>query len=190
MEEDISTKDTSQYLTFTLGEETFAIEISNVREVTDYTEITAVPRMPHWLKGVINLRGNVVSVIDLRLKLGMPVLERTIDTCIVIMEVRMDGDIMPVGIVADSVQEVIHLLPEQISPAPKVGTGLNTEYIKGVGKRRDHFIIILNIDKIVSDTETGRGYKENDRLFHAGETADAAETGDQNPHSLQDASSP
>ncbi|MEZ4528334.1 MAG: chemotaxis protein CheW [Desulfobacterales bacterium] len=175
MEEDISIKDTSQYLTFTMGEESFAIEISNVREVTDYTEITAVPRMPPWLKGVINLRGNVVSVIDLRLKLGMAPSERTVDTCIVIMEVRMDGDIMPVGIVADSVQEVIHLLPNQISPAPKVGTGLNTDYIKGVGKRRDDFIIILNIDKIVSETENSPAYRENSTPLPDGESADEAD---------------
>ncbi|MGE0086219.1 MAG: chemotaxis protein CheW [Desulfococcaceae bacterium] len=171
MEDDISIKDTCQYLTFTLGEETFAIEIINVREVTDYTEITVVPRMPEWLKGVINLRGNVVSVIDLRLKLGMAAPERTIDTCIVIMEVRMDGDAMPVGIVADSVQEVIHLLPEQISPAPKVGIGLNTEYIKGVGKRKEDFVIILNIDKIVSDNESTRGYRESEVSPRAGETS-------------------
>ena len=164
MEENISLKDTCQYLTFTLGEETFAIEIINVREVTDYTEITVVPRMPTWLRGVINLRGNVVSVIDLRLKLGMPPSERTVDTCIVIMEVRMEGEVMPVGIVADCVQEVIHLLPEQISPAPKVGIGLNTDYIKGVGKRKDDFVIILNIDKIVSDSETAGTHRENDAL--------------------------
>ncbi len=178
MEEDIGIKDTCQYLTFTLGEETFAIEIINVREVTDYTEITVVPRMPDWLRGVINLRGNVVSVIDLRLKLGMAPSERTVDTCIVIMEVRLEGDVMPVGIVADSVQEVIHLLPEQISPAPKVGIGLNTEYIKGVGKRKDDFIIILNIDKIMSDSENTRKnkeHKENDAPLPAGETQTGAD---------------
>jgi len=175
MEEDIGIKDTCQYLTFTLGEETFAIEIINVREVTDYTEITVVPRMPAWLRGVINLRGNVVSVIDLRLKLGMAPSERTVDTCIVIMEVRLEGDVMPVGIVADSVQEVIHLLPEQISPAPKVGIGLNTEYIKGVGKRKDDFIIILNIDKIMSDSETAGMHRENDALPPARETQTKAD---------------
>ncbi len=149
--------DTHQYLTFSLGDETFAIEITHVREVTDYTEITKVPRMPDYLKGVMNLRGNVVSVVDLRLKMGMEASGRSADTCIVIAEVFMEEERMPVGIITDAVQEVIRFLPRQISPAPRVGMKLNTEYIEGVGKRKDDFIIILNIDKIISDTGLLKG---------------------------------
>ena len=143
-----------QYLTFTLGEEKFALEISKVHEVVDYTHITRVPRMPSHLIGVINLRGNVVSVVDLRLKLGMKSVEKTADTCIVIMEVNMDGDLLQMGALADSVHEVIQLHLGQISPPPKVGIKLNPEFIRGIGKRNDNFVIILNIDKVISRDES------------------------------------
>ncbi|MDM8549218.1 chemotaxis protein CheW [Desulfobacterales bacterium HSG2] len=144
----------SQYLTFTLGDEAFALEISRVREVVDYVSVTKVPRMPAYLCGVINLRGNVVSVIDLRLKLGMSATVKTGDTCIVIAEVSMDGKILPMGLLADSVQEVIYFDSDQIEPPPKVGTKLNPEFIRAIGKRNDSFVIILNIDKLLSKYES------------------------------------
>lgn len=144
---------TTQYLTFGLGEEEFALEIARVREVLDYTTITKVPRMPDFLRGVINLRGNVVPVIDLRLKLGMSAVQKTKDTCIVIVEIRMDGEQMQLGSLTDSVQEVIDLDPGQIEPAPRIGTKLNTEFIKGMGKRNDRFLIILDIDRVLSSDE-------------------------------------
>jgi len=144
---------TSQYLTFTLGDEAFAVEISNVREVVDYTHITEVPRMPDHLCGVINLRGNVVSVVDLRLKLGMRATEKTVDSCIVIAELEMDGETLQMGILTDSVQEVVDFDSSQIEPTPKIGTKLNTEFINGVGKRGEDFIIILNLDKVLSESD-------------------------------------
>ncbi len=140
--------ETHQYLTFILGEEEFAIETTKAREVVDYTNITRIPRMPEHLLGVINLRGNVVSVIDLRSKLGISVMEETADTCIVIVEVNRDGDMLQMGVLADSVREVLHLDPDQIEPPPKVGTKLNPEFIRGIGKQDDHFVIILDIDKM------------------------------------------
>lgn len=143
-----------QYLTFTLGEEEFALEITKAREVVNYTNITRVPRMPEHLLGVINLRGNVVSVIDLRSKLGISVMEETPDTCIVIVEVNMDGDMLQMGVLADSVREVLHLDPDQIEPPPKVGTKLDPEFIQGIGKREDSFVIILNIDRIISGNDS------------------------------------
>lgn len=144
---------TDQYLTFTLAEETFATEIVKVREVIDYVHVTRVPRMPPYLRGVINLRGSVVPVIDLRLVLGMPSIENTIDTCVIIAEVRLDGEILHLGMLADSVQEVIDVNPSQIDPPPKLGSMLDTNFISGMGKREEGFFIILNIDRVLSADE-------------------------------------
>ncbi len=142
--------ESGQYLTFSLGDEEFALEISKVREVLDYTSITKVPRAPDFMRGVINLRGNVVPIIDLRLTLGMSAIERSVDTCIVIAEVEIDGEGIQMGALADSVQEVVDIDPGQISPPPTLGTRINTEFIRGMGKRNDEFLIILDIDKVLS----------------------------------------
>lgn len=140
----------AQYLTFKLHEEVFALEISRVREVLEYTSVTRVPRTPDFMTGVINLRGNVIPVIDMNLKLGMPKTERTIDTCIIIVEIVESGETLVLGALADSVQEVIEIEPENIEPAPKIGTSLNIEFLKGMGKKDDHFMMIFDIDKVFS----------------------------------------
>ena len=145
--------ETTQYLTFKLEDEVFALDISKVREVLDFTTVTKVPRTPEFMRGVINLRGNVVPVVDMRLKFGMNMTEKTVNTCIIIVEVSVEGESTVLGALADSVQEVIDLEPDQIEPAPKIGTRLRTEFIKGMGKRDDHFIIILDIDKVFSANE-------------------------------------
>jgi purine-binding chemotaxis protein CheW len=146
-------KEATQHLTFKLDEEVFAIDISKVREVLEYTTVTKVPQTPEFMKGVINLRGHVVPVVDLRLKFGMPEAEKTVNTCIIIVEVSVDSDSTVLGALADSVQEVLDLEADQIEPAPKIGTRLNTEFIKGMGKRDDQFIMILDIDKVFSSDE-------------------------------------
>jgi len=143
----------TQYLTFTLGEEQFAIKIAKAREILGYDTITKVPRMPDFLRGVINLRGNVVSVVDLRLKLGMSAIQKSAETRIVIVEIDLDGELMQMGVLADSVQEVIDLDSNEISPPPKIGTKINTEFIQGMGKQDDRFLIILDIDKVLSGEE-------------------------------------
>lgn len=145
--------DTSQYLTFMLDDEIYAIDIQQVREVLDFTEITRVPRMPDYMCGVINLRGGVVPVVDLRLKFDMSSTEKTVDTCIIIMEITIDGETNLIGALADSVSEVLVLEPDQIEPAPKLGMRLKTEFIKGMGKKKEDFIIILDIDKVFSAEE-------------------------------------
>lgn len=145
--------ETTQYLTFKLGDEVFALDISKVREVLDFTSITKVPRTPEFMRGVINLRGSVVPVVDLRLKFGMTKTEKTVNTCIIIVEVTVDEETTVLGALADSVQEVLDLEPGHIEPAPKIGTRLNTEFIRGMGKRDNDFIIILDIDKIFSISE-------------------------------------
>src|SRR5512147_552864 len=114
--------ETTQYLTFKLDDEVFALDITKVREVLDFTTVTKVPRTPEFMRGVINLRGSVVPVVDLRLKFGMT---KTVNTCVIIVEVKVDDETTILGALADSVQEVMDLGPENIEPAPKIGTRLN-----------------------------------------------------------------
>ncbi len=147
---------TTQYLTFKLEDEVFALDISKVREVLDFTTVTKVPKTPEFMRGVINLRGSVVPVVDLRLKFGMSRTEKTVNTCIIITEVTVDGETTILGALADSVQEVMDLEPGQIEAAPKIGTRLNTEFILGMGKRDSTFVILLDIDKVFSTDELTR----------------------------------
>ena len=142
-----------QYLTFKLDEEVFALGIDKVREVLDYTSVTKVPQTPDFMRGVINLRGSVVPVVDMRLKFGMAKTEKTVNTCIIIVEINLEGETTVLGALADSVQEVLDLEPHQIEPAPKIGTKLRTDFIRGMGKRGEQFIIILDIDKVFSGEE-------------------------------------
>jgi len=141
---------TRQYLTFKLGEEVFATDVAQVREVLDFTAITKIPRTPDFMSGVINLRGNVVPVVDLRLCFEMSRTEKTVNTCIVVVEVLLDGESTVIGALADSVEEVVDLEPEQIQPAPRIGTQIRTDFIKGMGKRDTQFIMILDIDRVFS----------------------------------------
>ena len=145
--------DTNQYLTFTLDSELYAVAVHSVKEVLEYTEVTKVPRTLDFMKGVINLRGSVVPVVDLRTKFGMPEVEKTIATSIIVMEVSIAGDAVVLGMIADSVQEVINLDPHDIEPAPKIGAKVDTQFIEGIGKQDDRFIIVLAIDKVFSEAE-------------------------------------
>ena len=140
----------SQYLTFRLDEELFAFDIAKVREVLEFTAITRVPRTPDFMRGVINLRGNVVPVLDLKLKLGLSRTEKTIDTCVVITEVTVGGEKMVLGALADSVQEVLELDPSQIDPPPRMGTRIDGSCIRGMGKRDDQFLMILDVDRVLT----------------------------------------
>jgi len=148
-----SITETSQYLTFKLEEEVFALDISKVREVLDFTDVTKVPETPDFMLGVINLRGSVVPVVDMRLKFGMDRTEKTVNTCIIIVEIEIDGETNILGALADSVQEVMDLDPDQIEPPPRIGTRLKTKFIKGMGKRDNQFIIMLDIDKVFSSDD-------------------------------------
>jgi purine-binding chemotaxis protein CheW len=144
---------TRQYLTFRLGEEIFALDVSNVREILEFTEMTKVPKSPDYMRGVINLRGSVVPVLDMRLKLGLTATEKTVNTCIVVVEVALEDENIVIGALVDSVDEVFELEPEAIEAAPKIGTQLRTDFIKGMGKKDDSFIIILDIDRVFSSEE-------------------------------------
>jgi purine-binding chemotaxis protein CheW len=145
--------DTRQYLTFKLGEEVFALEVANAREILEFVSITKVPRTPEFMRGVINLRGSVVPVMDMRVKFGMSQTEKTVNTCIIVVEVSVEGESMVLGALVDSVQEVFELEADQIEPPPRLGLRIRTEFIKGMGKRDNQFIMILDIDKVFSMEE-------------------------------------
>ena len=145
-----------QYLTFKLDGESFATEISKVKEVLEYTQVTPVPRSPEFMQGVINLRGSVVPVVDLRLQFGMPAVVQTVDTCIIIIEVNIEGTSTVLGALADSVQEVINLKPEQLEPAPSFGIRVNNDFIQHMGKLEDRFVIVLNMNKVFSNEQINK----------------------------------
>jgi purine-binding chemotaxis protein CheW len=149
----LSINDTRQYLTFQLGDEVFGIDVSHVREILEFTTVTKVPKTPDYMKGVINLRGSVVPVLDMRLKFGLTETEKTVNTCIIVVEVSFEGEHTVIGALVDSVQEVFELDPDQIEPAPKIGMQLKTEFIKGMGKRDERFIIILDVDRVFTVEE-------------------------------------
>ncbi len=143
-------EDTVQYLTFKLDGESFATEISKVREVLEYTQVTPVPKSPEFMQGVINLRGSVVPVVDLRRQFGMPTIDLTVDSCIIIIEVNIEGSTTVLGALADSVQEVINLRPEQLEAAPSFGARIDNEFVQYMGKLEDRFVIVLDMNKVFS----------------------------------------
>ncbi len=144
---------TTQYLSFKLDKESFALDISKVREILDLSKITKVPRMPEFMLGVINLRGKVVPVVDMRLKLGLPKGEQTVNTCIIIVENTIDSETTTLGALVDSVQEVFDMDQTQVEPPPRLGTRLNTEFLDGMGKIGEDFVLILDFTKIFSVEE-------------------------------------
>ena len=142
-----------QYLTFFLADEEYAVGIQRVKEIIEYTAITKVPKVPMWIRGVINLRGNVVPVVDLAVRFGME--ERTITktTCIVIVEVQQEAERAVMGVIADAVNQVIDFAPKDIEEPPAFGTRVRLEYLSGMGKLGKKFALILNIDSVLSAAE-------------------------------------
>jgi purine-binding chemotaxis protein CheW len=143
----------NQYLTFTLAGEQYAVPVGKVREVLEYTRITRLPRTADFMKGLINLRGDGVPVIDLRLKFGMEETPVGKDTAIVVLDVGGGNGGVVVGALADAVHEVVEIGADRIEPAPRFGTRVEAEFIKGVGKRDGRFVIILDIDRIFNSDE-------------------------------------
>lgn len=146
----------NQYITFTLGNEEYGICVSNVKEILGVTQITRIPRMPEYMSGVINLRGSVVSVVDLQNKFGMGHTELTEETAILVIEVPTSADDqkkLNIGIFADKVNKVITLESSAILPPPQIGIEIDTTFIAGMGHIDDRFITILNISKILTQNE-------------------------------------
>ncbi|MCK4910346.1 MAG: chemotaxis protein CheW [Thermodesulfovibrionales bacterium] len=139
-----------QFLAFRLAAESFAFEIERVREVLAYTKVTKVPNTPDFMSGVINLRGNVVPVVDLRLLFGLGLGEMTEDTCIIIVEVVIDNETLEIGAKADAVREVFDIKKDDIEPAPTLGEHLDTEFLLGMGKKGGEFLLLLDIEKVFS----------------------------------------
>lgn len=152
-----------QYLTFLLGEEMFAIGILVIKEIIEYHALTVVPMMPPSIRGVINLRGSVVPVIDLSARFARRPTAVTKRTCIVIVEVDSEGERQDIGVVVDAVNQVLDILPNEIEPAPAFGAKLRTDFIRGMGKVQGKFIVLLEVNHVLSLDEIGaRALREVD----------------------------
>jgi len=145
--------ETAQYITFKLGNELFAIDVAQVREVLELPQITKVPTAPDYMRGVVNVRGKAIPVVDLRLKFGLPSAGDTINSRIVVLELELDGETTVVGGIADSVHEVIELEPGQVTPPPSIAMRWRTELIRGMGRRGEEFIIILDITRVFASND-------------------------------------
>lgn len=143
----------NSYLSFKLGGETFAANVGKVLNILEMTEITKVPKAPEYMKGVINLRGTVLPVVDTRIKFNMPATEYTNNTCILVMEVEVDGEHVQVGGLVDAVQAVLEIDQEDILPPPSIGSKYRSEFISGMAKIDDKFIMLLNMDRVFSSDE-------------------------------------
>jgi purine-binding chemotaxis protein CheW len=142
-----------QYLTFTLGKEMFAIGILNIKEILEFGSLTPVPMMPEFIRGVINLRGSVVPVVDLAARFGGRPSVETKRTCIVIIEVSTEDGRQDIGVVVDAVSEVLEIPNSEIEPAPAFGAKIRTDFIQGMGKVNGTFVIVLDVDKVLSVDE-------------------------------------
>lgn len=145
--------ETDQYLTFSLGEEHYALNVVKVKEVLELAPITHIPKTPDYMSGVINIRGSVIPIVDLRRKFDMPSVEATVDTGIIVVEVNVENDLITIGVIADKVQEVIEIMPENIEPAPRIGSNIDTRFINGMGKYNEKFLIILNVNELFTEEE-------------------------------------
>lgn len=141
-----------KYLTFTLGREAYGIAILKVREIIGMIEITEMPKMPAFVKGVINLRGKVSPIIDLRTKFAMPPADYTSRTCIVLVDISRGGNSSLVGMVVDGVSEVMSIGPDQIEGPPEM-SGVNADFIQGIAKKESRVIILLDIDRVMNAEE-------------------------------------
>jgi purine-binding chemotaxis protein CheW len=143
----------TSYLTFKLGDELFATNVAKVMEILEIPKITRVPRAPEYMRGVVNLRGNVLPVIDSRNKFGLPPTEDTINTCIIVMTVHMENQQITLGFLADAVKEVVEIDQASIQRPPDMGSKYKSEFIEGMVKSDEQFIMLLNIDVLFSSHE-------------------------------------
>jgi len=149
-----------KYLTFALGNEEYGIEILNVREIMGVIEITGIPQVPEFVKGVINLRGSVIPVIDLRLKFNMPPREYDKETCIIVVNLHDTF----IGVIVDTVKEVVDLLASDIDEPPRFSTSVDTSFILGIAKAKDRVMILLNLDSVLSNEEMQKLAETGDPL--------------------------
>lgn len=143
-----------KYLTFTLGHEEYGIPIQKVKEIIGMMEITSIPKTPRFIKGVINLRGKIIPIMDLRLKFEMEEKIYTERTCVIVVDIQLEGVRRQMGIAVDAVSEVVNIQPAEIEPPPEYGTHLNTGFLTGMGKVRGKVILLLEIERILNQEET------------------------------------
>ncbi len=153
MSEDIVQPKIHSYLTFLLNEELFSVNVGKVIEILEVPKLTKVPQAPNYMAGVMNLRGNVLPVIDTKIKFGLGNTEIQQKTCIVVLDISIEGESVYVGALVDSVLDVLELTKDEILPPPTVGIKYRPEFIIGIGKVKEDFIMILNIDKVFSTDE-------------------------------------
>jgi len=157
----------AQYLTFKIAGETYAVSILRVREILQYETVTKVPATPRSIRGVMNLRGSVVPVVDLAVKFGLPESALTPRTCVVILEVANDEERMVMGVMADTVSEVMELRAEDIEPPPPFGSRVKVDYLAGMGKADKKFLLVLDIDKVLSAEDFEVASRVADELSQA-----------------------
>jgi purine-binding chemotaxis protein CheW len=143
-----------KYLTFALGKEEYGIEILKVREIIGYMTITGIPQMPDYVKGIINLRGQVIPVVDLRSRFGMEMKEITDQTCIIVVDIHQSDRSFFAGLVVDHVQEVLNIEGGNIDDAPQFGTDVNTDFLLGIGKAGSAIKLLLDIDRVLEGMGT------------------------------------
>lgn len=146
-------EESNSYLTFKLGDEVFGAHVSQVLNILEMTKITGVPKTPDYMKGVINLRGMVLPVIDTRIKFGLPETDYTNNTCIVVMDLELDGETVHIGSIVDEVVSVIEIKEDQIEPPPSLGNQYRSEFIYGMAKEDEEFIMLLDMQKVLSSKE-------------------------------------
>ena len=156
-----------QYLTFLLANEEYAIGILKVKEIIEYDTVTTVPKTPKWVRGVINLRGAVVPVVDLAIKFGLELKPVTKTTCIVIIETQFESQNTTIGIIVDAVSQVMELATEDMQPVPEFGTRVKVDYLLGMAQLGKKFALLLDVDKVLS----------TDELLHLNGVASSAEEG-------------
>jgi len=149
----VQTETLNSFLSFRLGEELFAANVSKVLEILEIPKITKVPRSPSFMRGVINLRGNVLPVIDTRVKFGFPIVPDTVNSCILVLNVLSEDKNIILGAVVDAVQEVMEIDNEAIQAVPSMGTKYKTEFISGMLKMGEDFIMLLNLDLVFTSEE-------------------------------------
>jgi len=158
----------NHYLVFRLGKEEFAVEARNVMEILEVPAFTKIPRSPEYMKGVINLKGSILPVIDTHIKFQLQAMDFTIDSCIIVLNVPIDGEYMNIGALVDEVKEVIEISAQQIGPTPSLGLGYNPEFIMGTAKVEESFIMLLNIGNVFSlktkDLNKHTPEKQSERL--------------------------
>jgi purine-binding chemotaxis protein CheW len=148
-----SPTDSTQHLTFTLADDEYAISVLRVREIIKHDTVTPVPATPRWVRGVVNLRGGAVPVVDLAVKFGMPERPVTPRTCIVVVETTLNGKEAVMGLLADAVNQVLDIAASEIQPAPAFGTRVRVDYLKGMGRSGTKFVLMLDVDRVLSADE-------------------------------------